>query len=564
MQAHRFNRGTRAVAALFLVAALVAQPALISAQAAAAADWPSPPPFYAIRGARIVPVAGPVIENGTVVIANGVITAVGANASVPPEAWVIDGKDLTVYPGLIDALTTIGLPQPQAAGGAATSFEQAAQQASRQPIAMGPEDRPGTTSWENAADQIKTDDKRIENWRKVGFTTAVTAPDRGMITGQAAVINLAGNRPGEMVVRSPAALRLTLRPSGGFWSFPGSLMGVLAYLKQVFADADQSSKAWAMYSGNPKGLERPAYDRSLAPLSDAVNNKWPVLIPATWSKEILRGMQLGDDLKVQAVIYGAHQGYAVADAVAAKKVPVLVSLKWPEKEQGGDPDAEEPLRTMRLRDRAPSTPAALHKAGVRFAFYSDGIGNPKDLLKNAKKAIDAGLPADAALRALTLSAAEIFNVADRLGSIEAGKAANLVVTDGDLFEEKTKIKMVFVDGHKYEIRAPGRPEEKPSVNLTGTWKLTVNSPQGPQESTAELKMAEDGTLSGSVTGQRGTASLSSGWVSGNKFSFTVSISAGPRTFEATYTGTVEGNKMTGSVGMGPMSIQFTGTRPEGK
>ena len=560
MPTRSLSRTTRAVAALFLAAALVAQPALSWAQQG---DWPTPPPFYAIRGARIVPVSGPVIEDGTVVIANGVITAVGANAAIPPEAWVIEGKGLTVYPGLIDALTNIGLPQPQAAA-AATSFEQAAQQAARQPIAMGPEDRPGTTSWENAADQIKTDDKRIENWRKQGFTTVVTAPDRGMICGTAAVINLAGNRPGDMVVRTPAALRLTLRPSGGFWSFPGSLMGVLAYLNQVFADADQSSKAWAMYSANPKGLERPAYDRSLAPLTDAVNNKWPVLIPATWSKEILRGMQLGEDLKVQTIIYGAHQGYAVADAVAAKKVPVLVSLKWPEKEQGGDPDAEETLRILRFRDRAPSTPAALHKAGVKFGFYSDGIGNPKDLFKNIKKAIDAGLPADAALRALTLSPAEIFGVADRVGSIEAGKAANLVITDGDLFEEKTKIKMVFVDGHKYEIREPGRPEEKPSVNLTGTWKLSVNSPQGPQESTAELKMAEDGTLSGSVTGQRGTASLSSGWVSGNKFSFTVSVSMGPRTFEATYTGTVEGSKMTGSVSMGPMSIQFTGTRPEGK
>ncbi len=563
MQVRSPVRRTRAVAALFLAAALVSQPALISAQAAVAADWPSPPPFYAIRGARIVPVSGPVIEDGTVVIAHGVITAVGANATVPPEAWVIDGKGLTVYPGLFDALTNIGLPQPQAAGAAPASAEQALQQAARQPIAMGPEDRPGTTSWENAADQLKTDDKRIENWRKQGFTTVVTAPDRGMIPGQAAVINLAGDRPGGMVVRTPAALRLTLRPSGGFWSFPGSLMGVLAYLKQVFADADQSSKAWAMYSADPKRLERPAYDRSLAPLTDAVNHKWPVLIPATWAKEILRGMQLGDDLKVQTVLYGAHQGYAAADAIAAKKVPVLVSLKWPEKEQGGDPDAEEPLRILRLRDRAPSTPAALHKAGVKFGFYSDGIANPKDLFKNVKKAIDAGLPAEAALRALTLSPAEIFGVADRIGSIEAGKAANLVVTDGDLFEEKTKIKMVFVDGRKYEIREPGRPEEKPSVNLTGTWKLSLNMPQGPQESTAELKMAEDGTLSGSVTGQRGTAGLTGGWVSGNKFSFTVSVSMGPRTFEATYTGTVEGNKMTGSASMGPMSIQFTGTRPEG-
>ncbi len=546
---------------LLLVAALAVLPVLNWAQQSTTgsgqADTPNPPPRYAIRGARIVPVSGAVIENGTIVIANGVITAVGANVSIPPEAWVIEGKGLTVYPGLIDALTTIGLPAP--AEGAA-----AGQQAQRAPRSESAQDRPGTTSWDNAADLIKTDDKRIENWRKQGFTSVVTVSDRGLIPGQAAFINLAGDRPGDMVVRTPVALRLNLRATGGFFAgYPSALMGVLAYEKQVFADAEWSDKAWATYSANPKGLERPAYDRSLPPLHDAVTNRWPVLIPATWSKEINRALQLGQDLNVNTVIFGAHQGYAAADAVAAKKVPVLVSLKWPEQEKEGDPDAEEPLRVLRLRDRAPSTPAALQKAGVKFAFYSDGIANPKDVLKNTKKAIDAGLAADAALRALTLSAAEIFGVADRTGSLEPGKIANLVVTDGDLFEEKTKVKMVFVDGRKFEAHEPGRPQEKPAANLTGKWKLALNAPQGPEERTADLTMADDGTLSGSVTGPRGTASITSGWVSGNKFSFTISITMGPRTIEATYNGTVEGNKITGTVSFGPATIDFTGTRPEG-
>ncbi len=546
---------------LLLIAALAALPALTWAQQSTTgsgqADTPSPPRRYAIRGARIVPVSGPVIENGTIILANGVITAVGANVTTPPEAWVIEGKGLTIYPGLIDALTTIGLPAP--AEGAPAAGGQA-----QRPRSESAQDRPGTTSWEKAADQIKTDDKRIENWRKQGFTSAVTVPDRGLITGQAAFINLAGDRPGDMVVRAPAGLRLNLRVTGGFFTgYPSALMGVLAYERQVFADAEWSDKAWAMYSANPKGMERPSYDRSLPPLRSAVANRWPVLIPATWAKEIQHALQLGQDLNVNAVIFGAHQGYATADAVAAKKVPVLVSLKWPEREKEGDPDAEDALRVRRLRARAPSTPAALQMAGAKFAFYSDGIANPKDVLKNAKKAIDAGLPADAALRALTLNAAEIFGVADRLGSLEPGKIANLVVTDGDIFEEKTKVKMVFIDGRKFEVHEPGRPQEKPATNMTGKWKLTLNAPQGPEERTADLTMADDGTLSGSITGPRGTASITSGWVSGNKFSFTVSITMGPRTVEATYSGSVEANKMTGSVSFGPATVDFTGTRADG-
>lgn len=552
----RLHRQLRSVVALSLAALLLPLPLT-------GAESPNPPPFYAIQNARIIPVSGPVIENGTVVVAKGLIAAVGTDVDIPPEAWVIDGKGLTVYPGLIDALTNLGLQAEEPARGAPTSPAQARAQMARRPISRGPEDRPGTTTWENAADDLKTDDKRLENWRKAGFTAAVTAPDKGIFPGQAALINLAGARANGMVVKTPVALVINLEPVGGFWSFPGSLMGVFAYVKQVFLDAAHYGQAWSTYEEQPRGLERPDYDRTLEPVRRAVANRWPVLIPAAWAKEIHRAIRLGEEVEVNTLIYGVHQGYESADTLAAHNVPVLVSLKWPEKPKDADPEAEEPLRVLRFRDRAPSTPAALHEAGVRFAFYSDGLANPKDILKNTKKAIDAGLPAEAALRALTLSAAEIYGVGNRLGSIEPGKIANLVVADGDIFGEKTKVKMVFIDGRKYEIREPGRPTEPPAVDLSGQWTLSVNTPQGPQESTADLTMAEDGTLTGSITGRRGTASLSSGWVSGTKFSFTVAITRGTRTFEATYTGTVEGNRISGTVSMGPMSTDFTGTRPEG-
>ena len=520
------------------------------------------PRYFAITDARIVPVSGPIIESGTVVISKGLIAAVGKDVPIPPEAWVIDGKGLTVYPGLFDALTDLGLT-----GGAAPvggGREGGGPGGERPPPSRGPEDRPNSTPWIVAADELKADDKRIETWRNGGFTTALTAPKTGLFPGQGAVIDLAGERPGDLVVKSPATLQLSLTPSGGFFGFPGSLIGVIGYLKQIYYDAAQDTQAQQVYAASPRGHERPPYDRALRAIEGASRDGRPVLLPAVTAPQILRAFDIAEKLGIKPVVlYGATQGYAVADQIVAHKFSVLVNLKWPEKEKDADPEAEESLRTLRVRARAPGTPAALEKAGVKFAFYSGGLTATKDILKNTKKAIDAGLKPDAALRALTLSPAEIFGVADRLGSIDPGKIANLVVTDGDLFEEKTKVKFVFVDGRRFEIREPDKPKDPPKGTMAGKWKLNFTTPEGAQEATADLTMADDGTLSGSITHQFGTSTISSGWLSAEKFSFTFSVSmGGPTPTDVTFSGTLEGNTVKGTLSAGPdFSTDFTGTRP---
>jgi hypothetical protein len=241
---------------------------------------------------------------------------------------------------------------------------------------------------------------------------------------------------------------------------------------------------------------------------------------------------------------------------------VLVDLKWPEADKDTDPDAIPSLRTLRFRDRAPSSPAALAKAGVKFAFYSGGIAAPKDILKAAKKSIDAGLSADGALRALTLATAEIFGVADRLGSIENGKIANLIVADGDLFNEKTKIKYVFVDGRRFDIREPEKPKEPPKGDLTGKWKLAYTTPEGAEESTADLAMASDGTLSGTIsTAKRGTANIISGFLSVDKFSFTVNIPIQGSPADVIFSGTFDGSSLKGTISVQGIDLDFTGARP---
>ena len=547
MRSNLILRGELAVCFTALLALFAAVPSL-QAQG-------GEPQYFAIRGAKVVPVSGPPVENASIVISRGLITAMGRDVAVPPEAWVIEGKGLTVYPGLFDSFTDVGIPAASPA--TAEGGPRASQESAR-----GPEDRPYSTPWRSAADEVSLSDKRIETWRSAGFTTVVSAPKGGILPGQAAVLDLAGERAGDLVVKSPVGIPVVFQTSRGFGGgFPSSIMGVLAYVHQVWLDTEWSTKAQATYEKNPRSVARPRYDRTEAALADALEDHALVMIPANNSVQLRRALELVDRWHVNGAIYGGQMAYEVASEIAMKKLPVLVNLKWPEADKDADPEDKPSLRTLQFRDRAPSSPAALAKAGVKFAFYSGGITAPKDTLKAAKKSIDAGLAPDAALRALTLSPAEIFGVADRLGSLENGKIANLVVTDGDLFEEKTKIKMVFVDGHRFEVREPEKPKEPPKGDLTGKWNLSYTTPDGPDEATADLAMDRDGTISGTVTGKRGTASVISGYLSVDKFSFTINIPLEGSTADVVFSGTFDGTSLKGSISVRGLSLEFTGVKP---
>lgn len=456
------------MSALLVPRAVLAQgPPQTGLSASAGLAHAGEPRFFAIKGARIVLVSGPVIEKGTVVLANGVITAVGADAQIPAEAEVIDGTGLTVYPGLIDAGTTVGL-------GAAENEAPAGGRRGGGPrgpvptkISTGPQDRPLTTPWVVAADELNLADPRIVSWREAGFTTGLVQPDTGIFPGQGSVIDFANEPAGEMVVKPRATLPIAFATEPSFASFPNSLMGSIAYVRQVFSDARWYQDAEAAYAAHREGQEHPAYDRTDVVLGDALKSNEPILLPANDQLAIYRAIRLANEWQVRAAMYGAQNGYEMASEIAASKMPVFVNVNWPHMEKGAD-EEQITLRELRLWDRAPSSPAALEKAGVTFAFYSGGIKDPKEILKDVKKAIDAGLSPDDALKALTVNPAEMLGVGDRLGSIAQGKIANLVVTDGDLFNDKTKIKDVFVDGHRYRIHeeaSPGPPggEHKPPM-----------------------------------------------------------------------------------------------------
>ena len=331
-------------------------------------------PAVAIHNAKIVTVSGSVINKGTVVVRNGLIEAVGENVAVPADAMLVEGEGLTVYPGLIDALSTWGQPgaAPAAAtatagrGGRGTTTAAPATSTVTQaaaPPARGPEDRPQTTSWLKIADEISATDRRIETARGAGFTTAVTFPTRGIFAGQGAVIDLiTGEKPGEMIVASPVGQYISIgaggRGGGGMGrSFPGSLMGYIAYVRQIYLDADHYKLVKDTYAKNPVGMTRPEYDRALEGVLDSPR----ILLPANRLVEIDRMLHLAADLKQPVILYGGRETFRPEAAALLKKfnAPILLSMRWPEASRDADPDEVDSMRTLETRDKAALAPSVL-------------------------------------------------------------------------------------------------------------------------------------------------------------------------------------------------------------
>jgi len=514
---------------------------------------------YAITNARIVTVAGPVIERGTVVIRNGLIAATGANVSAPPDARVIDGAGLTVYPGLIDSYTNLALPEaapsPSPGGGgggflAAPPPRPVGGPNSTQPVGLQPEVM--------VEDVIRPGGNEIESSRNIGITTALTLPRSGIWMGQSALINLSGDTPQQMIVRSPVAMHVGFTPLRG--TYPGSLMGVFATLRQMMFDAQRYRDSIQIYERAPRGMRRPETDRSLAALVPVIEGRMPVVMLANSEREINRALDLADEFKLRLIIAGGRESDRVAERLAKQNVPVLLSLNLPRRTTAAMGEADpEPLRVLRERVQAQQTAGKLAKAGVRFAFQSGSLTNISDLSVNAGRAIENGLQAADAVRAFTIWPAQILGVENQLGSIEAGKIANLTVMRGDLFDRNSRLAHVFIDGRPIDLRPAGGGPSRTS--LSGTWSVNVNLGQGDRPITLNLQQ-EGNRLNGSISGPLGAGEISNASVTtAGEVRFTVVLNVEGQTREATFSGRFSNNEIRGSVTIvGSTPGTFTATR----
>jgi imidazolonepropionase-like amidohydrolase len=388
---------------------------------------------FAIRNARIVTVSGPDIENGTVVIRDGKIEAVGANVSVPGGAQTIDGRGLSVYPGMIDAGTNMGLVEvPQGANGTVDTSEVG----ELNPNAM-------------AIIAVNPHSAHIAVTRVEGITTTLTAPTGGLISGQAALINLLGTAPKEMAVVPQVALVINYPRigggGGGFGGFQQPAANLsetltanerqLDQIRKQLRDAEAYGRSQDAYAKD-KSLPRPDQNVVLAALVPYVRGEQPVIFRADREAEIRGALKFAEEMKLKPIILGGNDAWKVASLLKEKNVPVILTgiLSLP----GREDDAYDALYEQ---------PAKLQQAGVRFCISTGDAGaEVRNLAQYAGMAAAYGLSKADAVKSVTLYPAQIMNVADRLGTIEIGKMANLVITDGDLLEIRSRIRYLFIDG----------------------------------------------------------------------------------------------------------------------
>ncbi|HET9373099.1 MAG TPA: amidohydrolase family protein, partial [Vicinamibacterales bacterium] len=420
-------------------------------------------PLYAIRGARIFTAAGAPIDNGVVVMRNGVIEGVGAAVTVPPDAVVIDASGMSVYPGLIDMGNDATLEPPSGAGaqGAQAGRGGGGGRGGGAPAAQMPYEeverakraqllRPDFVS----ADNLRTESPEQTQLASAGVTTVLARTESGIFKGQSALVNvlvppdrpqvseIADYRKGLAVLKSPVASHIDIGGRAGGPGYPNSLLGSIAFTRQALLDAAWQRDAEARYQKQSATGQRPVVEPALEALRPLLARQLPAAFDANLAREIDRVLAIASEFNLDPIVVGASGAADRTAELAAAKARVILSLNFPGGQgggggrgggRGGGGGAQPSLQELKERQNAPKVPAALAQASIPFAFTSGGA-TPADFVRNAGRVVsEGGLPADAALRALTIDAAKIAGAADRVGSIEKGKAANVIVTEGDLF-----------------------------------------------------------------------------------------------------------------------------------
>jgi imidazolonepropionase-like amidohydrolase len=400
----------------------------------------TPLPTYVIRGARVVTVSGADIENATVVISNGRITAVGANVAAPAGAQTIDAGGLWVYPGMIDLGTNMGLTE--ISSGAPGTIDTAE---------LGDMNPNVAAIW-----AVNPHSSHIAVTRVEGITSVLSMPSGGTISGQAAFINLAGSSPREMAVAPQAALVIDFPRvgggGGGFAAFLAAQQGItqdalaardrrVEALRTMFRDAEAYGRAQDAYAKDPKAVPRPPTDLKLAALVPYARGERAVVFRAERDRDIRGAVRFAEELKLKPVIIGGSEAWKAAQFLKEKNVPVIL-----------DSVLNMPLREDDPYDSLFENAAKLQAAGVRFCISTGDSGaHVRDLPFHAGMAAAYGLPKTEALKAVTLYPAQILGVADRVGSVEQGKIANLVVTDGDILEARTHVRHLFIAGRQIPL-----------------------------------------------------------------------------------------------------------------
>ncbi|HEV7572274.1 MAG TPA: amidohydrolase family protein [Thermoanaerobaculia bacterium] len=383
----------------------------------------------AIRNATIVPVSSATIPNGTIVFSNGLITGVGATVNIPANATVIDGTSLFVYPGLIDAGSHVGLEEISAVPGTVDTAELGdINPNARAEVAVNPHSNV------------------IPVTRVNGITSVVTEPEGGIISGSSAMINLAGWTPQEMTLKAPLAMHIhfpRLR-ANAFDEQPqdeeATKEAAKNYTKQIDKLRDVFKDAQAYAKASAAHVKRVDRDLILEALVPVVEGREPVVMHANLERDIRAALKFADEFKLKVILADAEDVARVIPELKSRNIPVILG-----------PILSLPPREDDPYDLVFSNAKTLNDAGIPFAIQSQDAHNARNLPYNAAACAAFGLPKDVALRSITLAPAQIFGVSDKVGSLETGKLANIIVTDGDPLEIVTHVRRLFIGGEEITL-----------------------------------------------------------------------------------------------------------------
>lgn len=432
------QRSVRSLAALLLTA--VASTGPLHGQHEA----PPPPAAYALEGVTVHHPDGRLEEAATVVVRDGLIRSIEAGGEVPADARRLEGDELQVYPGLVDAWGRAELDLPE--------------RPARSDVIPWEPSRvaQGFTPHLRAAHRLVGDGESLRERRADGVVASAVFPLEGLAAGRGAALlhRIGADAPRDLVLRPELGLALSFEAAPG--GYPSTLFGVIAFLRQSFADAERNARFRAEYRRDPGGMTAPRWDPDLEVVARVGDGDLRAFFSADGAEDIRRMLSLAREVGFDPVLVGGREAWKVADELAAADVPVLVSLDFPEPEEW-DPETEEPpdelepgaaREKQRLED-AYANAGRLLEAGVEFALTSGG--GEADLREGAGTAIEYGLPAEEALRALTTTPAAILGI-EPTGRLEPGTGASFIVTDGPLFDEDARVVYVFVEGRLEEHR----------------------------------------------------------------------------------------------------------------
>ena len=451
------------------------------------------PRVHALVGARVVVSPTQTIENGTVIVRDGLIEAVGADLPAPPDArvWNVPGR--TIYAGFIESESTLFLPaawKTGAVGRRATEEGETPAAPAITPAAgsTAPEPATGSRAWNSrvtperlAHRALSPDEAGANALRKLGVTVAHIVPGRGVFRGQSALVSLGRGGFNTTVIRDSVVQPLAFEALPG--GYPVSLMGATALLRQTLLDAQWYADTHARYRQAAPGVPRPESNAALAALGPVIRGEQPVLFVLQDELDLARAARVADEFKLKLMVQGSGYEYRSLRSLPAG-VAVVVPLNFPEAPEIENADHAIDISLDKLEhwELAPTNPARLVAAKAPIAFTTAGLRRPEtEFWPRVRKAVQHGLPAAGALAALTTTPAELLGVTGTHGTIAAGKAANLVVASGDLFAaDDAELQLVWVDGEPFELDAWRR------FDARGTWQIAWHG--APDQAPAEIKI----------------------------------------------------------------------------